>query len=67
MVSEEIILFALQREIMAIPIKSIPTLKDKEAAAFVKKTEEATVNRGAIDFTKQIKDAQAILAKAKLR
>ena len=50
---------------MAIAIKSIPTLKDKEAAAFVKKAEEAAANRGAIDFTKQIKDAQAILAKSK--
>ena len=52
---------------MAIAIKSIPTLKDKEAAAFVKKAEEAAANRGTINFTKQIKDAQAILAKAKLR
>ena len=52
---------------MAIAIKSIPTLKDKEAAAFVKKAEQAVANRGTINFTKQIKDAQAILAKAKLR
>jgi len=52
---------------MAIAIKSIPTLRDKEAAAFVKKAEEAASNRGTVKFAKQVKDARAILAKSNLR
>ncbi len=51
---------------MAIPIKSIPILKNDEAHSFIEKADQAVLNRGIIDFTKQIKNAQTILAKAKI-
>ena len=52
---------------MAIAIKSIPTLQNEQAAAFVKKAEQAAANRGTVKFAKQVKVTNAILAKSKLR
>lgn len=51
---------------MAIAIKSIPTLKNKEAQRFVHKAETAAKNRATVDFSEQAKTIQAILKKAKL-
>ena len=51
---------------MAIAIKTIPTLKDKEAKAFDKKARESYAQKGKENFTKQIKMASKILEKAKL-
>jgi hypothetical protein len=52
---------------MAITIKSIPTLKEKEAKAFNKKAEVTFSHRATVDFSKQVKSANVILHKAKLR
>lgn len=52
---------------MAIAIKSIPTLENKAAQAFVKSADAALQKKGTIDFTKQVKTANAILNKAKLQ
>jgi hypothetical protein len=51
---------------MAIPIKSVPTLKGKEAEIFVKKAQQAYNERGSIDFSKQVKIGREILKKAKI-
>lgn len=50
---------------MAISIKSIPTLKGKEAERFVAKANEASEERGTVDFSRQIKMCAEILKKAK--
>ena len=55
------------QSIMAIAIKSIPTLKEKEAKAFNKKAEATFSHRATVDFSKQVKSANVILHKAKLR
>lgn len=52
---------------MAIAIKSIPTLKEKEAQIFNKKAEAAFSCRATVNFSKQVKSANTILQKAKLR
>jgi hypothetical protein len=52
---------------MAIAIKSIPTLENKAAQAFVKNADEALKNRGTVNFAQQVKTANSILAKAKLK
>ncbi|KAA6346552.1 hypothetical protein EZS27_005943 [termite gut metagenome] len=51
---------------MAIPIKSVPTLKGKEAEIFVKKAQQAYNERGSIDLSKTTKAYQSILKKAKI-
>ncbi|MEQ8583079.1 MAG: hypothetical protein RIC30_10910 [Marinoscillum sp.] len=52
---------------MAIAIKSIPTLENQAAQSFVKKAESSVQKRGTVDFSKQIKSASNILAKAQLK
>lgn len=52
---------------MAIAIKSIPTLKNDQAAAFIAKAEQAASNRGTVKFAKQVKVTNAILEKSKKR
>ena len=51
---------------MAIPIKSVPTLKGKSAEAFVRKAERAEKERATIDMSKQAKMFASILSKAKI-
>lgn len=51
---------------MAIAIKTIPTLKSTEAAKFAQKANDALNNRATIDYSAQVKSAQAILKKAKM-
>lgn len=51
---------------MAIAIKSIPTLKGKEARSFNKKADAAFSKRATIDYSKQGRIARAILEKAKM-
>jgi hypothetical protein len=52
---------------MAIAIKSIPTLENKVAQAFITKAESSVKDRGTIDFSEQVKTANSILAKAQLK
>lgn len=52
--------------IMARVIKSIPTLEDKAAKAFMKKARASEKKRGTIDFSRQYQMAHNILKKAKL-
>lgn len=53
---------------MAHVIKDIPTLKGKEARAFMEKAEKnLNENRNSIDFTIQVETAKRILEKAKLK
>ncbi len=51
---------------MAIAIKSIPVLKEKEAVTFTKKAAENSSKKSSVDFSKQISVANKILAKAKI-
>ncbi len=51
---------------MAIPIRRIPILGDKVALSFIQKAEDAAKKKGTIDFSKQIRSANNILAKAQL-
>lgn len=51
---------------MARAIKSIPTLKDREAKAFIKKAKASEKNRATVDFSRQYQMAHNILKKAKL-
>lgn len=51
---------------MAIAIKSIPTLQNKDAKAFIKKADSTAKKRATVDFSKQVVDSHAILRKAKL-
>ena len=52
---------------MAITIKSIPVLKSEAAETFVKQTEQKVSKRASVDFSKQVKSAQDILNKAKMK
>jgi hypothetical protein len=52
---------------MAITIKNIPVLKDKEADSFVEKAENKTAIKQTVSFKKELSAAKAILEKAKLR
>lgn len=52
--------------IMAIAIKSIPILKSRAAATFTQKIKANSLNRRAINFSKQSKTATKILSKAKI-
>ena len=51
---------------MAIAIKSIPVLKDKAAASFIKKVAENTAKKFSVNFSKQNSISAKILAKAKI-
>jgi hypothetical protein len=51
---------------MAIPIRSAPTLKGKEARIFIKEAEKAYEKRHTIDMTKQMEVYKAIMRKAKI-
>jgi hypothetical protein len=53
--------------IMAIAIKSIPTLKNTDAKAFIKKAETSSKKRATVDFRKHVVTSNAILDKAKLK
>lgn len=52
---------------MAIAIKTIPTLKEKEAKAFNAKADATLTHKASVDFSKEVKSARSILSKAKLR
>lgn len=51
---------------MAITIKSIPTLKTKEATLFVKKADAIVSKRATVNFSKQVQATHLILKKAKM-
>jgi len=52
---------------MAIAIKSIPTLKNEDAKAFVKKASKTAGKRASVNFSKQVEASHAILKKANMR
>jgi len=52
---------------MAITIKAIPVLKDKEARIFQETAALNSDKRGVIDFKDQLQASQEILRKAKLK
>ena len=52
---------------MAIAIRSIPTLKDKEAKAFEKKARATISDPATVNFSKQVRASHYILQKAKMR
>lgn len=51
---------------MALTIKSIPVLKEKEAEKFVKMAEKSFSKGSTVDFSKELVKAHAILKKAKM-
>ena len=51
---------------MAIAIKQIPVLGDKDARRFQEKAEAAFRARKPMDFSKQIESADKILAKSRI-
>lgn len=52
---------------MAIAIKSIPTLKDDAAAAFVENAAKAVSKKASVNFSKQVASTRSILKKAKFK
>ena len=52
---------------MASVIKSIPTLKNDVAKAFVQNAEAATSKRATINFSKQVASTRTILKKSRLK
>ena len=52
---------------MAIAIKSIPVLKNKEAERFLLSEEKARSRKATVDFSEQIKSANRILTKANMK
>lgn len=52
---------------MAIAIKSIPVLYDDNAKEFIEKADKAFTMKASIDFSEQIKSANKILEKAKMK
>lgn len=52
---------------MAIAIKPVPTLKGKHASSFLTKIDANVKSLSKNDFSNQIKSAENILAKAKLK
>lgn len=52
---------------MAIAIKSIPTLKNDAAKAFVQNAEAASSKRATVNFSKQVASTRTILKKAKMK
>lgn len=59
--------FAEENRTMAIAIKSIPTLKNDAAKAFVQNAEAAVSKRATVNFSKQIASTRSILQKAKMK
>lgn len=51
---------------MAITIKSIPTLQNDDAKAFIKKADAKSKKRATVDFSKQLEASHVILEKAKM-
>jgi len=51
---------------MAIAIKSIPTLKSREARSFIDKANASSEKRATVNFSQQVKTAQAIIEKARM-
>lgn len=51
---------------MALEIKTIPTLKGKEAERFIKEADKAYLNKRKTDFSNQVRTARAILKKANM-
>lgn len=41
-------------------------MKGKEAERFVKEAENALLNKGKVNFSKQVREARAVLRKAKM-
>ncbi len=62
-----IFVFLHKQEVMAIAIKSIPTLTNKEAEAFVSKAKRKSAERDTVNFSVQVQSARSILKKAKMR
>jgi len=52
---------------MALVIKSIPVLKEKVAASFVRNASAQSEKKATVDFSRQAEQASKILAKAKLK
>jgi hypothetical protein len=52
---------------MAIAIKSIPILKKNVAKSFVRSADNASNQKGSVNFSVQVTAAQKILEKAKLK
>jgi len=64
---ENFISFVLQFSLsMAITIKSIPTLQNDDAKAFIKKADAKSKKRATVDFSKQLEASHVILEKAKM-
>jgi len=59
--------YSIKQILMAIAIKSIPTLTEKVAQTFIRKADAATKKRGSVDFSKQVSSANKIMEKAKLK
>lgn len=59
--------FAVNFKIMAIAIKSIPTLKNDVAKAFIQNAEAATSKRATVNFSKQVASTRSILKKFKMK
>ncbi|AFL85081.1 hypothetical protein Belba_2528 [Belliella baltica DSM 15883] len=51
---------------MALTIKSIPVLKDKEAKEFIKSADKSALKVKKVDFRRELKKANEILKKAKM-
>lgn len=53
---------------MAITIKSIPTLENKVASAFMESAQaNYSEKKASVDFSQEVKSADKILAKAKVK
>ena len=52
---------------MAIAIRTIPILSEKEANAFNEKANATYSRKASVDFSKEVKSTRSILSKAKLR
>lgn len=51
---------------MALEIKAIPTLTGESAERFEREAEKAYLNKNKTDFSKQVREARAILKKANM-
>lgn len=54
-------------KVMAMEIKAVPTLTGAAALRFVREADKAYHNTKKIDFSAEVKQAQKILKKAKMR
>ena len=61
-----VLLQSKKGKIMALAIKSIPTLTGEDASRFVDEAEKAYENAGNLDFSEKIAIAVAILKKANI-